>query len=180
MTPEDWDLWAQDPKRWNFIQSRIGDGVVSALERLRPESEDTRLTANRWDVPGFDLYIPAGSGLSGDDAASRIVQVYVVDHPLGASLAIAGAAWFDEQGPAPREPWTRWWCHTTADDEARWAVGVGDTEALPAEVERRFAQAIEATAGWTWDFDAREWHGDRLLRETPVRYSSIEPGRRID
>src|SRR5688572_1938354 len=156
--PEYWDLWQRNPETWNALVRQIGEGVLPVANRVRTDFPRTELLPNRWDVPGFDLLIPPRQDETGD-GAWRTVQVYADTEHLVPHLQFGGAAWFDEQGDAPSEPWTRWWCHTKRPDESRWQTPLSEVEdpALPGQVERTLVQIVELVLDWRWVEDQRRW-----------------------
>jgi hypothetical protein len=176
---EHWDLWQQDPERWNALQERLGAAVAATLERLRPASEGIELHAGRWDVPGIEVVVPPNSAFAPNDGAWRVVQVTADATPREPVLAIGAAAWFDEQGQAPREPWTRWWCHTTSTDERKSQSTLANESDLENDVEAGVALVLELARQWHWDYENRRWRGARTVTEDPVQYSSAVPGRRV-
>jgi hypothetical protein len=174
---EYWELWQRDRERWAALVERVRAGVEPVFRALRTEFADTTLLPNRWDVPGVEIFVPPGHP-STDDGASRVVLVYAEARPVTSALAFGAAAWFDEQGSTPRDPWTRWWCHTAEIDETRWETPITEADDVRDRVEMNVAAAVRLALGWEWDYDRRRWLGERLVSERPVRYSSVEPGRR--
>ena len=174
-----WELWQNDSERWNDIVNRLATGVVAALQRLLPESEGTVLHPARWDLPGFELITPPAWKPGDPDGASRAVYVYAELQETGPVIQFGGTAWFDEQGPAPPEPWTRWWCHTARSDEAEWAIALEAPGDLARAVELNVEELMGLTYSWHWDLDTRTWSGNGLEREDPATYSSPAPSRRI-
>src|SRR5581483_5844849 len=122
--------------------------VTAVLTRLPPDQQ-AKLRLNRWDLPGVEVFIPPNSGLVETDGASRIINAYVDVEATTAAVVFGAAGWFDEQGPRPPEPWTRWWCHTSRDLEAKWNIplqhdgpGLGPTYLRTRSLWRRLRQHL--------------------------------------
>jgi len=176
--PEYWDRWLQDPERLTALRSVISSGIEPVIRSLGYERQLT-VVPNRWEAPGYDIVVRPGGGATADPAW-RLIQIYADLRPVEPTLEFGGAAWFDEQGATAREPSTRWWCHTSERDETQWKTSLTETDELTNRIEANLAALARVVLEWKWDYDARQWIGDRLAMEEPRQYSSVEPGRRAD
>jgi hypothetical protein len=177
--PEYWRLWQDEQVESGGLSDAIARGTVAALEQFGERLVEAKLELNRWDLPGVDVLLRPGVGTGPDDPASRAVQSYA-EFPVGGIVVMFGAAaWLDEQGPAPSEPWTRRWCHTLATDEAEWAIAVQDVDDLAHRVQRAFAEVLGLVLSWRWDPEEQRWQGSRINIEPAASFASTDGGQRL-